>query len=207
MKTINYLFIILTATLLFSCGKSNKVTSAANGAYSTYSGRNPVTDYGTPEQNAYINEARSHYTCKNGGTRLEDVTFSTTTIVSQTSISGSPMNNSVIAGTVANVYAGFSDYGDLMFVSKMTNGQSVIGYNVTVSFCPHNTLLTPGRAIVGFYASRITFTDSSTCGMPAILAASNTQAILDAYSYVDNGYTVNLPSGQVAMTSFLPVCY
>lgn len=52
----------------------------------------------------------------------------------QTQVTGTFTNGS-LPGNVANIYVGESAFGDLIFISKITNGSQVIGYNVDLSFC------------------------------------------------------------------------
>ena len=201
-----FLNIFLNVALLFlsSCGsKPNQVNSAAigngNGSNPFYSG-NPALN-GNPNIINQYQSLRASVTCLSGRSRLNtDVSF----YVSGGSLGGTKiggnwqpgfMNN----GSISNLFIGVSAFRDLMFVTKVTNGAQVLGYNVTLSFCSvpnaypnYPELVSNSRQLVNFQAPSGIVLDTNTyCGYGVVDAAINT-VILSKQS-ASNPYTSDFP--------------
>ncbi len=121
-------------SLLGACGKKeNKVNSSAvgfnasNPLFSGAAGQTIATQY---------NSIRNSVACLPGTTRLmNDVSFNVTGAFTGTKISGTWQPGFMSNGIVSEMYVGASAYRDLMFLTKVTNGGQVVGYNVTLSYC------------------------------------------------------------------------
>lgn len=133
-------FIPLTALLLLlmvSCGKKNKTTSSQISS-------TPTTTNGVSVAvNNEINRIKSEYPCSGGG--RTDLTFSGTApdvIYSNSALRGD-FNRGAISGTAISTYVGRSGCNDLIIVSKMDADR---GFNVTLSLCPDDPFIIPGRS-------------------------------------------------------------
>ena len=208
-----FLNIILTVPflLLGSCGsKTNQVNSTA-----TASGSNPFYN-GNPAFNGSPNIINQYQTlhstaCLPGRTRLAtDVSFYVSGgTVSATTIGGNWQTGFMNNGTISNLYVGVSAFRDFMFVTKVTNGSQVLGYNVTLSFCSvpnaypnYPELVSNTRALINFQAPSGIVLDTNTyCGFGVIDAAFNT--IILSKQSASNPYTSDYP----IYTSFTkPTC-
>jgi hypothetical protein len=215
----------LTACLLFllsSCGKDNKVDSgkvAATSPLSTtpagsspfYAG-NPALS-ANPQIITQVQNLKSSVACLSGRNRLTyDVSFFINGgAVSGTTIGGSWQSGLLNSnsGIISNLYIGVSAFRDLMFVTKVTNGAQVVGYNVTLSFCevPNKyanfpALVANGRPLVNFQAPYGIVLDTNTyCGYGVVDAAVNT--VIISQRDTTNPYTADYP----VYTSFSkPLC-
>ncbi|MDO9183111.1 MAG: hypothetical protein Q7U04_11920, partial [Bacteriovorax sp.] len=119
--------------------------------------------------------------------------------ISGTTIGGNWQPGFMSNGTISNLYVGVSYYRDLMFVTKVTNGGQVIGYNATLSFCDvpnaypnFPPLVSNDRALVNFQApSGIVLDVNTYCGYGVIDAAFNT--IIVSQRSATNPYTSDYP--------------
>lgn len=175
MKNI---LIILAALALVSCsdGKKNKVNSQSGGnGSSPFSYDNPVFGGGTGSMIiGQVQGLKQSTPCVNGGYRLSnDVSFYLQGgSASLTTITGSYQPGFLNNGTVTNLFVGVSAFGDLMFVTKVSNGAQVIGYNITLSFCElksgymgYPSIISNQRSLSNFVAPYgITITTSASCG-------------------------------------------
>ncbi|RPJ72125.1 MAG: hypothetical protein EHM20_14110 [Alphaproteobacteria bacterium] len=145
-------------SLLGACGKKeNKVNSSTVGI--GISGNNPLFS-GAAGQTiaAQYNSIRSSVACLPGRTRLaNDVSFYVTGSFSGTKILGNWTPGFMTSGTVSAMYVGVGAYRDLMFLTKVTNGSQVVGYNVTLSYCDvanqypnYPAVVSNERALVNF---------------------------------------------------------
>lgn len=199
--------------LLASCGKGDKNKVNTN-AYTTspISTNNPIfSGSGGSTIVSQYNSIRGSVSCLAGRTRLTtDVSFYINGgSISGTTIGGNWQPGFMTSGTVTNMYVGVSAYRDLMFVTKVTNGSQVIGYNVTLSFCDvpnaypnYPALVSNDRALIRFQAPNGIVLDTNTyCGYGVIDAAINTMII--SQKSTTNPYTSDYP----VYTSFTkPTC-
>ena len=129
-----------------------------------------------------VEAAKSLYKCKGDQKRLtNDVTFFTkSNAEDSTKVSGN-FQEGFLPGTISNVYIGRSAFSDLMFVTKVTNGSKVIGYNVTLSFCEVQNaykgaanLISNKSRIANFNASYgIALSTDSNCSHGMVALAHN----------------------------------
>ena len=205
--------IIFTTSLLLlgACGKKeNKVNSSGASGTSPFYVGNPALS-SNPTIVSQVQGLRSSVSCLSGRTRLaNDVSFYINGgSVSGTKIGGNWQPGFMSQGTISNLYIGVSAYRDLMFVTKVTNGGQVIGYNVTLSFCDvpnaypnYPALVSNDRALINFQAPYGIVLDTNTyCGYGVIDAALNT--VIVSQRSTTNPYTSDYP----VYTSFTkPTC-
>ncbi|MDD4975078.1 MAG: hypothetical protein PHY93_12040 [Bacteriovorax sp.] len=195
--------ITLTACLLLlgSCGKKNTVNSNPTGASGTspfYVG-NPALS-SNPNIVNQVQAIRAGIACLNGPRLANDVSFFINGgSISGTTIGGNWQPGFMNSGTISNLYVGVSLYRDIMFLTKVTNGSQVIGYNVTLSFCGvpnayvnYPALVSNDRALINFQAPNgITINTATSCGYGLIAAAMNT--IIVSQRSTTNPYTSDFP--------------
>ena len=193
--------ITLTACLLLlgACGKKNSTGTGISGTSPFYSG-NPALGGGSGYIDQY-NKVKASISCLPGRSRLlNDVSF----YISGPSGSGSTIGGNwqsgfITNGTVTNLYVGVSAYRDLMFVTKVTNGGTVVGYNVTLSFCEvpnaipnYPALISNDRPLVNFQAPNgIVLGSTVSCGYGVVWGAINT--IITSNPSTTNPYTMAFP--------------
>lgn len=197
--------------ILGACGKKeNKVNSnGASGTSPFYVG-NPALS-ANPAIVNQVQSLRASVACLQGRNRLaNDVSFYINGgSISGTTIGGQWQSGFMGSGSISNLYVGVSAYRDLMFVTKVTNGGQVIGYNVTLSFCEvpnaypnYPALVSNDRALINFQAPNGIVLDTNTyCGYGVIDAAINTVVV--SQRSTTNPYTSDYP----VYTSFTkPTC-
>jgi len=203
--------ITLTACLLLlgACGKKNSTGTGISGSSPFYSG-NPALGGGSGYIDQY-NKIKSTTACLAGRARLtNDVSFYVSGVSgSGSTIGGNWQSGFLTNGTVTNMYVGVSAYRDLMFVTKVTNGAQVVGYNVTLSFCEvpnaypgYPALVANDRALINFQAPNgIVLGSTVQCGYGVVWGAVNTVIVSKASA--TNPYTMDYP----VYTSFAsPMC-
>lgn len=192
----------LTAGLLLlgSCGKKNTVSSPPTAAGISFG--NPALSSGTGSAivNQY-NSVRANVACLPGRTRLaNDVSFYINAgSLSGTTVGGNWQSGFMSNGTISNMYVGVSAFRDLMFLTKVTNGAQVTGYNVTLSFCDvpnaypnYPPLVSNDRPLINFSAPNgITINTATSCGYGLIAAAINT--VITSQRSTTNPYTSDYP--------------
>lgn len=197
---------LLALTLLASCGKKNVVNSkvADSGGYT---GINPNLNTGGDVNASQLGSIINQISCTQG-TRLNNVyTYQLSGSGTLTTIYGS-FTPGQISGPIRQIYVGKSSYGDVMLVAKITNGSSVVGYNVYLSYCSQNSnsypLISDQRPMANFQAPRgITITDPTTTGY-GVVSAAETIIIAQGISYQSQwGGSIQLPQYQV-YTYFRP---
>jgi hypothetical protein len=199
--------------MLGSCGKKENKVNSANPVNGVPVGSNPFDNAlgGTPNFLAQVQSLRSSVTCLSGRTRLAtDVSFYVSGgAISGTKIGGQWQPGFMNNGTISNLYIGVSAFRDLMFVTKVTNGGQVVGYNVTLSFCEvpnaypnFPPLVSNDRVLSNFQAPSGIILDNDTyCGYGVVDAAFQTSII--SQRSLTNQYTDNFP----VITSFTkPTC-
>ncbi len=143
-RAIGLAFIVLS---LVSCGdKKNKTSSNTVNSSTPTTGSTPTNT--VPYSTTAMAKAKSDIRCaqrsdNNGsawtGRRLnQDYLFKFDTgNASLTSLAqgNAPIPQGSISGQTAMEFVGVGVNGDIMVVTKMTNGSQLIGYNVAVSMC------------------------------------------------------------------------
>jgi len=186
--------------LMGSCGKKeNTVNSGASGTSPFYQG-NPALS-SSPQIITQVQNIKSSVSCLPGRSRLiNDVSFYVNSnSMSGTTVYGNWQLGFMSNGSITNLYVGVSAWRDLMFLTKVTNGSQVIGYNVTLSYCDvpnayvnYPALVSNDRALVNFQApSGITINTATSCGYGLIAAAMNT--IIVSQRSTTNPYTSDYP--------------
>jgi hypothetical protein len=175
--------IMATMLLIASCGKKENTVNSNGYGTSPISVNNPIfSGSGGSAIVTQYNSIRSSVACLPGRTRLgNDVSyFINGGSISGTTVGGNWQPGFMTSGTVSAMYVGVSAFRDLMFLTKVTNGSQVTGYNVTLSYCdvanPYSTtfplLVSNDRALVNFQApSGITINTATSCGYGLIAAA------------------------------------
>ena len=211
------LVLLLSVT---SCGDKKNKTNSSTSSTSTNvnnSGTWNSTQYQdgsgySSDQVNSMNSIKSGVNCQNGARLSQDVIFSVQGGAYNTSTIGGSFQAGSISGTVSKLYVGISAFNDLMFVSKITNGNSVIGYNVRLSMCPqmggYNVpFISNERPLGDFRAPQgITLNDSTVCGVSLVTSAQNTTMTSGAVTMTINGISTQVPAAQVVTTFYSPRC-
>lgn len=196
-----HLTLIAGSLLLNACGRKNTVNSnpGASGTSPFYTGNPQLSS--NPQIVNQVQSIRSTVACLPGKSRLaNDVSFYINGgSLSGTTIGGNWQSGFMNNGTISNMYVGVSAFRDLMFLTKVTSGSQVIGYNVTLSFCEvpnsypnYPALVSNDRALVNFQAPNgITINTATSCGYGLIAAAMNT--IIISQRSTTNPYTSDFP--------------
>lgn len=204
---------LMMGTLLLgaACGKKeNKVNIPATSSTSPYYVGNSAVSATIVNQ---VNSIKANVACYNGYRLANDISFYVNTSngsSSRTTIGGQFIQGYLTTGSAAQLYVGVSTFRDLMFVTKVTNGSQVLGYNVTLSFCEMKSayqnfpsIISNETSLTNFLAPSGIVLDSDThCGYGVVDWAPNT--------YITATRTVNNPyaTGPVQVpTSFTkPTC-
>lgn len=175
--------LLIGAMVLGGCGKKANSVNSNNLAGSTlfYSGNSAFSS--NPAIITHVQNIKAGVQCLSGRQRLaNDVTYNVRGTNSGTTIGGN-FQQGVLPGDNSELHVGVSAWRDLMFVTKVTSGSQVIGFNVTLSFCdvanpagPQFPLLVSNeRQLVNFGAPYGIVLDMNTyCGYGVIDAAVNT---------------------------------
>lgn len=202
---------LIACLLLGACGKKeNKVNSSGLGGGGGISASSPLFT-GAVGQTiaAQYNSIRNSVACLPGKTRLaNDVSFYVTGSFTGTKILGNWQQGFMSNGTVTEMYVGVGIYRDLMFLTKVTNGSQVVGYNVTLSYCEvpnqypgYPALVSNDRPLVGFrtlpyqdmYVSipdGIIVNTATSCGYGLIASA---YTVITSQRSSTNPYTADYP--------------
>ncbi len=198
-------FLIGIALLLGACGKNNTVgTSSGSSALpntttNAYSG----TSLGhSATVNAELTKVMNQVNCSYGGSRVR-VNFSTKGQSYNQSLTTGPFTKGNISGSIAAEFMGVSAFGDVLVVSRMTSGSTVIGHNIALYLCPANNSYTNAQ-IIGASTKIDNFTDynqgivlDSNSGCPAGNVDSAYTGITSS-GYYDGQYYID--------TQFGPYC-
>ncbi len=194
--------LIVTLVLMSACGKKeNKVNSSTGNGISSstpiFQGSNGTTVY------SQYQSVRNSVACLSGRSRLvNDASFYITAqsgSITGTTVGGQWYPGVIPNGTASTMYVGVSAYRDLMFLTKVTSGSQVVGYNVILSFCDvpnayvnYPALVSNDRALINFNApSGITINTAVSCGYGLIAAALNT--VIVSQRSATNPYTSDYP--------------
>lgn len=198
MKT-SLLVTLITSSLIFtSCGKKNVVNSGSGSSY--FNSSNSLFTSNSQFINQY-NTIKNKVSCLPGRYRLStDSTYYVSSgSYSQSTIYGQYQAGSINSGTVSEMYVGMSSFSDLMFVTKVTNGSTVVGFNVTLSMCSipnsqgnYPALVSNDRSLTNFQASNgIKVNSSTSCGYGLVAAAYYTYML--SQRIPSNAYTADFP--------------
>lgn len=190
MKQLALALIVSCAVIVSSCGKKNRAPRNLQN-----SGQTPGSPVYSIQDMQSVNNVKSRIPCSyNQGRRVPDITFHTsggTATSTRTTIYGPSFQPGILGGNIGRVYVGASTFGDIITVSKVTNGPTVIGYNITFSLCNNSPLIMNERGITAMQSSGIIIDDDANCGVGRVdYAYVRLQA--DPYSGNVNGFPVNL---------------
>jgi hypothetical protein len=169
--------------LLGSCGKKANTVNSSNlsGSGLFYQGNSAFS--ANPSIISHVQNIKNGVVCLPGRSRLAtDVTFFVSGSFQSGTTIGGNFQEGILPGDNSELHVGVSAFRDLMFVTKVTNGSQVLGFNVTLSFCdvanpyPNFPLLVSNdRRLVNFMAPQGIILDMNTyCGYGVIDAALNT---------------------------------
>jgi hypothetical protein len=214
LKHSLHICLIASALILTSCGKKeNKVNSNGYAGSSPFTTSNPL--FNGAAGSTMVNQVQSIKTnvaCLNGGYRLtNDVSFYIRGgYISGTKIGGNWQTGFLSEGTISKLWIGVSAYRDLMFVTQVANGGTVVGFNVTISFCELKnsyaglpSIISNERTLEGFQAPYGIILDSNTyCGYNVVDLAQYTSII--SRRSMSNPYSP--PDAQVPTSFTKPTC-
>ncbi|MDD0854125.1 hypothetical protein HBN50_13515 [Halobacteriovorax sp. GB3] len=199
-KTRITAIIFLLLTLMVSCGKKNVVSSSNSGNLSGY---DPNVNTGGTVNSSEILSIINQVSCTQG-TRLNNVyTYNTSASGTRTTLAGN-FAEGPISGPLSKIFIGASIYGDVLAVAKVTNGSSVVGYNVFVSLCsytPNNfPYVVNERTLSNFRAPYgIVLDEDNHCGYGSVDSAQMTR-ILNSGLEQYNGSYVGLSQTDIVTT-------
>ena len=202
------LCLIVSALILTSCGKKeNKVSST--GVTDQISTSNPL--FSSPAGATIVNQVnsiKSNMACLNGYRLAKDMNFYVQGgVLGSNRIGGNwiegfmPSTN----GQINKMWVGVSAYRDLMFVTQVMNGSSVVGFNVTLSFCEMKnsypslpSIISNERALTNFITPNGIFVSSTaTCGYNVVSLSQ--QTYITSQKDLSNPYS---PAAVQVPTSF-----
>ena len=164
MRRTKLAMIVLILTLFSACGKKNKAPRHRSGHI-------PGAPNYSIQDAASINNYKNKISCSFGqGRRVPDVTFNTaagTGSASRTTVFG-PFQPGILGGNISNIYVGRSIFGDIISVSKVTNGANVVGYNISFSLCNQPNLIFNNRPISKITTTGIIIDDDANCGIDKV---------------------------------------
>ena len=213
LKYSLHLCLIVSALMLTACGKKeNKVNSSGIAGSSPFYSGNPAlqSSVGTTIVNQ-VQSIKNNVACLNGYRLTNDVSFYINGgYLTSTKIGGNWQTGFLTNGTVSKLWVGVSAYRDLMFVTQVSNGAQVIGFNVTLSFCElKNTysslpsIISNERALKNFQAPYGIILDSNTyCGYSVVDLAQYTY--ITSERNLSNPYSP--PDAQVPTSFTKPTC-
>ncbi len=186
MRRTHLAVLALALTVLVSCGKKNRAPITTNGNI-------PGAPGYSIQDAAFINNYKARIPCvQNQGRRVPDITFNTaggTSTATRTTIFGQ-FQPGVLGGNISKIFIGASTFGDIITVSKVTNGPAVVGYNVSFSFCNYSPLIRNDRGISNLLTSGIIVDDDANCGVGRVDYAY-TRLTADSFTLNQGGFPVN----------------
>ena len=164
-----------------------------------------------PEILNQVKQLKENMKCEKGYRLSNDVSyFISGPEYSPGKIGGNWQQGFFSNGTVSKLYVGVSAYKDLMFVTKVTEGSKVLGYNVTLSFCELKSaakdlpsIVSNERNLKHFSAPNGIILDRNThCGYNVVDLAMHTTIVSERN--ISNEYS---PFDVVVPTSYTkPAC-
>ncbi len=205
--------LLVSALTLASCGKKeNKVNSSGASSSSPFTTSNPALQSaaGSTIINQ-VNSIKGNVSCMNGYRLSNDVNFFVNGgYISGTKIGGNWQSGFLTNGTISKMWVGVSAYRDIMFVTQVSNGAQVVGFNVSISFCELKnsypslpSIISNERALTRFAAPYGIILDSNTyCGYSVVDLAQYTTIVSERNA--SNPYS---PPEATVPTSFTkPTC-
>lgn len=206
------LLLVVSALVLISCGKKeNKVSSSVSSATPFSTGNDSLY---TSEGSIIVNQVKSikeNMPCLTGNRLVKDVNFYVQNGSKGANRIGGTWTPgfSPQGGKINKMWIGVSAFRDLMFVTQVMNGSSVIGFNVTMSFCEMKnsyaglpSLISNEREITAFSTPNDIIVESTArCGYNLVSLAANTQII--SQKDLSNPYSTTV---QVPTTFAAPAC-
>jgi hypothetical protein len=203
------LCLIISTLILGACGKKeNKVNSSLSGSSPFYMGNPALAS--SPQIVNQVQSIKSNVTCMNGYRLTNDVSFYVNGSGTANRIGGTFQPGFLTNGTIGRLWVGVSVFRDLMFVTQVTNGGQVVGYNVTLSFCEMKnsypnlpSIISNERGLVNFQApSGIILDSNAYCGFGVVDWAPNT--IITSQRNMSTPYSP--PDAQVITSYTKPTC-
>lgn len=156
----------ITALLAVSCGSDKNETSPSTAAVpGVPSGTSPVFGSNGNDLN-YWNQLKSQINCDMNQGRMQDLTFSAQ--------SNGYLQQGATSGTNQGSYYGQTENGDLVYVSKVMNGNQ-LAYNVVLSYCIYRDqtaeYIGPNAGMSNFVVQQISLNNNGTCGTGAVTNA------------------------------------
>ena len=126
--------LIVSALLFTSCGGDDGNSLTGVSSYTA------TTSYSAATADE-IGLLASQIACSNAGIRFR-ADFNTQSMgMNSTQIMG-PFQDGSITGTIGESFLSKSAFGDILVATKVLSGTQVIGYNVSIHFCPANNIYT-----------------------------------------------------------------
>ena len=185
-KTLDSSVIEKTIVLVddVDCGEKNSAISSVLPPSTPYYKSNPSLN-ANPQILDQVNKIKSSVTCYNGDRLAKDYSFyvqGTFNGGSRTTIGGQFVPGYMTAGSLSQLYVGVSTFRDLMFVTKVTDGSNILGYNVTLSYCEMKSayqnlppIISNETDLTNFSAQNGIILDTDThCGYGVVEYAQNT---------------------------------
>ncbi len=169
----NFSIIALTALSLASCGgKKNKAPSNLGGD-GLMVGTNPLLGQNGSLKSS-IQYLEGQLPCQFGGQRVYKRFSSSQVQGNHTTIAGQFTDGQLNSGVVdSQIYVGAnSNSRDLLYIQKVVNGQSVIGYNAVLSFCQIPNVISADRNLIRLRINSANLDNDAHCGFGSIDAAS-----------------------------------
>lgn len=166
----------VTAMLVVSCGSDKDKNTTNSSIAGVPVGTSPVfgnpTTGGSQQDLNVWNSLKGSTSCAQG--RMEDLTF---TLQSQGYSNGSTISGYLQSGSASGThqggYYGKSANGDLVYVSKISNG-TALAYNVVLSFCQfsdgYTQYIGPNAQMNNFFVNGLSLNNSGTCATGAVSA-------------------------------------
>jgi len=184
MKTTTIILLSLGLMLLSGCGSKKNTVNSSSSPYSTLG-------YGLTQQQANdIESLKSHYPCSGqysqGAQRIADVTFSSTTPVGSGGYlpSGALQLGGHASGNVTAVYAGVSNFNDIIVVKTLSGG----GFTVSLSFCTYQYWISAGATVTNFMLQSGKLTNPSACSYGGVVANNTIAQISSAQSQIPTSF-------------------
>jgi hypothetical protein len=204
LKTIPHLG-KLTLTFLmvvqFGCGQTNKTNSSnginANGTIMGSNnlsiGANPVANAGgvNPSVAQSIQRFESQIPCQSGGQRIYKQFNSRQVYGNATTISAQFTDGAMPSTGESMVYVGVNmNSRDVIYLQKVAQGSSVIGFNATLSFCQIPYVVSSDRNLTNLTIRSANLDTDAYCGFGSVDMASTT-----VYSVKDPSQSQPYPFG------------
>ena len=168
------------------CGQTEDTIDSTVKTTSLFYSSNPALS-SNPQIDSQVQSIKANVACTNGYRLTNDVSFFLPGSFaagsgSRTTIGGQFQEGFMSNGTISQLYVGVSLYRDLMFVTKVTNGSQVLGFNVTLSYCEVKnsyqglpSIISNERPLKNFRAQSGIVLDTDThCGYGVVDWAPNT---------------------------------